>query len=157
MDPEEAEQQFLRHVKASRSSKYKSAMLKESQHRAPIKHVDFDTRKSLFNTTNGTINLATGELIPHDRTLLISKIAHAEYTDKIDYPLWEKFLDDIFNSDKDLIRYIQKVRWILHDREHAGTMRVFSSTGRGATEKSTFLDIISEILGDYAVNISLKP
>lgn len=151
-DLDEAEKQYVKHLKASRSSKSKIAMLKESEHRVPITPDELDTHNSLLCVTNGVINLRTGELLPHDKKHLISKICYTEYTDKIDYPLWEKFLLEIFDGDRDLIRYIQKaVGYSLtgSTQEHCA----FFLYGTGRNGKSTFVDTINGILGDYAVNI----
>ena len=152
MDREESEKSYRRHVKASRSSKGKIAMLKEAEHRVPIMPAGLDKHTSLLNVTNGIINLRTGELLPHDRKYLLSKICYTEYTDKIDYPLWEKFLSEIFDGDHDLIRYVQKaIGYSL-----TGSVQeqcAFFLYGTGRNGKSTFLDVIGEIMGDYAVNI----
>ena len=152
MDLEDAEKQYVKHTKNSRSSKSKTAMLKESEHKLPILQDELDRQKSLFNATNGTLNLRTGELLPHDRLQYISKISYAEYTDKIDCPLWDKFLSEIFDGDADLIRYIQKaIGYSLTGSTQEQC--VFFLYGTGSNGKSTFLDIITEILGEYAVNI----
>ena len=39
---------------------------------------------------------------------LLQKIGLAEFTEKIDCPIWNQFLNDIFHHDKELIRFIQK-------------------------------------------------
>lgn len=152
MDVEEYERQFLKHIKLTRSNKAKTAMLKEAEHHVAILPDDLDQHKSLLNVVNGMINLRTGELLAHDREQYITKISPVEYTDKIDCPLWDSFLNDIFNHDKDLIRYVQKaVGYSIcgSTREHC----VFFCYGNGRNGKSTFLDVLSEMLGDYAVNI----
>ena len=151
-DEDEAEKQFLKHIKSSRSNKAKTAMIKETEHRVPVLPSQLDTSSSLLNTTNGIINLRTGELLPHDSTKMLSKIAFTEYTDKIDHPIWDSFLETTFQGDKDLIRYIQKaIGYSL-----TGSVQeqcAFFCYGEGLNGKSTFLDTISDIMGDYAINI----
>lgn len=151
-DSEEMEKAFNKHLKQSRSSRSKDSMIKESQHRTPITPDQFDKNESLLNTPNGIINLRTGELQPHSIEKYITKITNCEYTDKIDHPLWDQFLSDIFAGDADLIRFIQKaVGYSL-----SGSTRedcAFFCYGTGRNGKSTFLDIISDVLGDYATNI----
>lgn len=149
---DESEKAFNKHLKQSRSNRSKDSMIKESQHHVPIMPDQLDTHKSLLNTPNGIINLRTGELDPHDKDRFITKITNCEYTDKIDHPLWDSFLSDIFGGDKDLIRYIQKsVGYSL-----SGSTReqcAFFCYGTGRNGKSTFLGTISDALGDYATNI----
>lgn len=151
-DPEDAEKSFMKHLKQSRSSRAKDSMIKESQHRAPITPAQLDTHQSLLNTPNGIINLRTGELLPHDQNQYITKITNTEYTDKIDCPLWDQFLKDIFNDDADLIRYIQKaVGYSLTGSTKEDC--AFFCYGTGRNGKSTFIDVISDALGDYGTNI----
>ena len=151
-DPEKAEKDFMKHLKNSRSSKYKSAMIKESEHRLPINPDQLDINKSLLCTPNGIIDLTTGILQPHDPQKFMTKITNCEYTDKIDYPLWEKFLNEIFGGDQELIRYMQKaIGYSL-----TGSVKeqcLFFCYGNGQNGKSTFIETISDALGDYATNI----
>jgi putative DNA primase/helicase len=151
-DVSAAKKEYVKHAKLSRSSKAKTNMLTESQHRVPVNYAQLDRHPSLLCVLNGELNLKTGSLQAHDKSHLITKIAHTEYTDKMDHPLWDKFLTEIFGGDKELIRYIQKaVGYSLTGltQEHCA----FFLYGTGRNGKSTFLDIITEMLGDHAVNI----
>jgi putative DNA primase/helicase len=112
----------------------------------------FDKDKHLLNVQNGYINLKTGDLHNHDREKYFSKIASIEYTDKIDYPLWNDFLHDIFDGNQDLINYIQRaVGYSLSGSTEEQVMFILYGNGRNG--KSVFLDIITEILGNYTTNI----
>ncbi|MCL2461383.1 MAG: phage/plasmid primase, P4 family [Defluviitaleaceae bacterium] len=149
---DEIEKQFMKHIKASRSNKGKTAMVNESKHRTPVTPDMFDRRTDLLNVTNGLLNLRTGELAPHDREKMITMIANAEYTDKIDAPMWSAFLQRIFAGDAELIRFIQKaVGYSI-----TGSVQedcAFFCYGSGRNGKSVFLDVLSYLLGDYAINI----
>jgi putative DNA primase/helicase len=152
IDTDEMEKQFLKHVKQSRSSRSKDAMIKEAQHRVPIMPAQLDTHTSLLNTPNGIVNLRTGELTLHDIGKYITKITNCEYTDKIDCPQWDRFLLDVFDNDGDLVHYIQKsVGYSLTGSTKEDC--AFFCYGTGRNGKSTFLDILSDTLGDYATNI----
>ena len=152
VDMDEYEKQFLKHLKQSRSNKNKTAMLKESEHRSPILPEQFDRHKNMLNTPNGTINLKTGELMLHDKEKYITKITNAEYTDKIDAPMWENFINDIFNGDKELIKFMQKsIGYSITGSTSEDC--AFFCYGTGRNGKSTFLETIRELLGDYSTNI----
>ncbi len=152
MDTDDAEKAFMKHLKQSRSSRAKDSMVKEAQHRVPITTDQLDNHQSLLCTPNGIINLRTGELMPHDASKYITKITNCEYTDKIDYPLWENFLNDIFDGDTELIHYIQMaIGYSLTGSTKEDC--AFFCYGTGRNGKSTFLDLISDALGDYATNI----
>ncbi|OLS02900.1 phage/plasmid primase, P4 family [Tissierella creatinophila] len=149
---EEEEKAFLKHLKYTRNSRGKTNMLKESEHRLSILPSEFDSKKDIFNTINGVVSLRDGNLEEHNYEQYLSKISSIEYTDKIDTPMWEEFLKQIFDNDMELIEYIQKAVGY----SMSGSTKeqcVFFCYGNGRNGKSTFLDIISEIMGDYATNI----
>lgn len=146
---------FRKHIRATRSSKSKNAMITEAQHRVSIMPNDFDRFKFLLNAKNGVIDLAKDRIIPHDKQLLITKLAGSEIAETADCPLWEKFLNDIFCGDRDLIRYIQKAAGY----SLSGSTQeqcVFFLFGNGSNGKSTFLEIIRAMMGDYCVNAQVE-
>ncbi len=152
MDEEKAQEFLRKHIKTSRGSNGKTNMLKESQHLLPIQPESFDRDNHLINVQNGYIDLKTGTLHDHDKDKFFTKIATVEYTDKIDCPLWDDFLMQIFDGNRPLINYMQRaVGYSL-----SGSIQeqmLFILHGNGRNGKSVFLDIITEMLGNYTVNI----
>src|SRR5699024_7015403 len=108
VDEEEAEKLFRRHLKATRNHNGKTNMIKESQHLLPIDLEEFDNDPYLFNVQNGYLDLKTGNLNDHDKNKHFTKISNVEFTDKADCPLWDDFLNQIFDGDKELIDYLQR-------------------------------------------------
>jgi len=152
VDEEEALKNFQKHIKASRSNRGKTAMLKEVEHHLPVSTEDFDRDKSAFNVQNGYIDLIGGTLNEHDRKKMFTKISNVEFTDKIDCPRWLDFLNEIFEYDQELIDFIQKsVGYSLSGSTREQCMFVLFGNGRNG--KSVFMDIINDILGTYATNI----
>lgn len=147
------EKQFMKHYKKSRSFTGKTNMLKEAEHYSPILPSMLDRKKILLNCRNGIVNLRTGEFMPHCKEEYITKITRCAYDpDASDTPQWDKFLDDIFGGDRDLIRYIQKA--VGYSLSGSTTEQcAFFLYGTGRNGKSTFLEIIRSIMGDYATNI----
>lgn len=147
------EKQFMKHYKKSRSFTGKTNMLKEAEHYSPILPSMLDRKKILLNCKNGIVNLKTGEFLPHCKEEYITKITRCAYNpEAVDTPQWDKFLDDIFGGDRDLIRYIQKaVGYSLSGS--TSEQCAFFLYGTGRNGKSTFLEIIRSIMGDYATNI----
>ncbi len=151
-DEEAAKKALQKHIKYSRGSNGKTNMLKESQHLLPIQPEQFDKDKHLLNVQNGYIELKTGNLHNHDKEKYFSKIASIEYTDKIDYPLWDDFLMQIFDGNRELINYMQRaVGYSLSGSTEEQVMFILYGNGRNG--KSVFLDIITEMLGNYTTNI----
>lgn len=152
VDEDAARKNLQKHIKYSRGSNGKTNMLKEAQHLLPIQVQDFDKDLHLFNVQNGYIDLKAGKLLDHDKEKYFSKISTVEFTDKIDCPLWEQFLDDIFEGDTELIKYIQRaIGYSLSGTTEEQVMFILFGSGRNG--KSVFLDIIGEIFGSYAINI----
>lgn len=143
---------FEKHIKSSRSNKSKNAMLNEVMHHVPILPSQLDRYKAALNTPGGVIDLKSGALAPHDPKNYFTKITAVEYSENADCPRWTAFLDDIFGGDKDLIRYVQKA--VGYSLTGATSEQcAFFLYGTGRNGKSTFLDIIRDIFGDYAANI----
>lgn len=144
------EKLFQRHIKTSRSSKAKTAMKKELQHRVPIVLGQFDRDKYALNTPTGIIDLKQSKLLNHDIEKYITKLTGTGLSDS-DCPQWKAFLDTIFGGDAEMIRYIQKaVGYSLSGSTNEQC--VFFLYGTGRNGKSTFLDTIRAMMGDYAAN-----
>ncbi len=79
------------------------------------------------------------------------KIGLAEFTEKIDCPIWNQFLNDIFHHDKELIRFIQKA--IGYSLTGSTVEQCAFCYGTGRNGKKYVLDTISHMMGSYAVNI----
>ncbi|MFB8509228.1 phage/plasmid primase, P4 family [Enterococcus durans] len=151
-DPEKIEEAFRKHVKRSRGNAGKKAMKEQIMHRMPVLPEEFDSDITLMNTQNGYLNLVDGALHEHDINKMFTRISNIEYTDKIDAPQWEEFLNQIFDNDKELIRYVQKaVGYSLTGSTREQCM--FVLFGAGSNGKSVFLDTISHIMGSYATNM----
>lgn len=152
VEEEDAIKLFQRHVKATRNHNGKVNMIKESEHLLPIATDQFDNDLHLFNVQNGYLDLKNGVLENHRREKYFTKISNVEYTDKADCPMWIKFLNTIFDNDKELINYIQRaVGYSLSGSTEEQMMFILYGNGRNG--KSVFLDIINEIFGSYATNI----
>lgn len=143
---------FEKHEKSSRSNKSKNAMLGEVQHHVPVLPAQLDRHKTSLNTPGGIVDLKTGNLKPHNPDDYFTKITAVEYSENADCPRWISFLDDIFNKDKDLIRYVQKaVGYSLTGS--TSEQCAFFLYGTGRNGKSTFLEVIRDVFGDYSTNI----
>ncbi|MEW4153675.1 phage/plasmid primase, P4 family [Bacillus thuringiensis] len=151
-EEEEMTKALQKHLKSSRGSQKKTNMIKESEHLLPIQPHEFDCEPDLFNVQNGYLDLRTGKLHEHDKTKFFTKVSSVEYTDKMDCPLWMDFLHQIFDGDQQLIEYIQRaIGYSLSGSTEEQVMFILHGNGRNG--KSVFLDVITEIFGNYATNI----
>jgi phage/plasmid-associated DNA primase len=60
---------------------------------------DLDRHRHLLNCPNGTLNLHTGELSPHRREDLLTKVTRGSYVPGTMHPLWEKTLQTFQPDD----------------------------------------------------------
>lgn len=120
----------------------------------PAQREDFDTHPYLMNVENGVIDLKTGELLLHDRDLMLTKLTNIEYKKGADCPNWKAFLESIFKDEKgetdfELIDFIQKsIGYSLTSDISEQVM--FFLYGGGRNGKSTFINTVKSLLGDYA-------
>jgi len=151
---EDMQSKMLKFANKTAGSHNKEAMIKECQHldEIPIGTNMLDSYPDFLNCQNGIVNLRNGELIPHDSSFMMSKITMCDYDMSDKEPaMWMKFLDDVTAGNKSLQEYIQRcVGYSL-----SGSTReqcAYFLYGMGNNGKSTFLDTLADMLGDYAAN-----
>lgn len=152
----EKQKEMFKNINRLYNSSGKEAMLKESQHLigVPVTNEMFDLDDFLFNCQNGVIDLRTGNLIEHNKSLLLNKYSDIEY--KKEYPLlFVNFLHDIFEDNEEIIDYIQKVLGYAMTGS-TKEQKAWFFVGDGSNGKSLLLQIINEVLGDYAATSSAE-
>ncbi|WP_144561659.1 phage/plasmid primase, P4 family [Bacillus mycoides] len=114
----------------------------------PGERAEFDKHKYLLNVENGIVDLKTGKLQQHDRELGLTKITNIAFDENAKCPEWLNFLDQIFQGDKELAEYMQRLIGYSLTGEITEQIMVFL-IGGGSNGKSTFINIIKDIMGDY--------
>jgi len=107
-----------------------------------------DSNPWLLNVRNGTLNVLTGEFAGHRQEDMITKIANVDYDPQADCPLWKQFIREIMDYKTEVINFLQTASgWAVTGNTEEQTM--FILFGSGANGKTTFLNTILHILGDY--------
>lgn len=110
---------------------------------------DFDKDPRLFNVLNGTIDLRTGQLFEHKKDHYITKLAPVFYSPQSSCPTWLAFLDRIMKGSSPLISFLQRaVGYSLTGL--TSEQCLFFLYGLGANGKSTFIETLTAMMGDYA-------
>ncbi len=123
--------------------------LAQSEESIPISPQELDVNPYLLNCLNCTIDLRTGQLRQHNSRDFITKTIPVEYDPASQCPQWLEFLETIFAFNYDLIRFIQRaVGYTLTG--DVSEQCLFLLHGHGANGKSTLIDIVSMLLGDYS-------
>ncbi len=144
---------YKKHMKKTRSNNSKKAMVKEFEHLVPVSPLELDENKSIINIQNGIFDLDNMKLSEHNPKALCTRMGGASMPDNPKIPeKWLAFLDQIFGSDKELIRYIQKALGYSLSG-NTSEQCAFFLYGTGRNGKSTFLEVVRRIMGDYATNI----
>ena len=110
---------------------------------------DLDSDRWKLNVANGVVDLKSGRLGPSDRKQLHTKVVDVEYDSNAVARIWDGFLDTITGGDNDLAKFLQRaVGYSLtgDTREQA----LFLLHGSGSNGKTTFLEAVRTITGDYA-------
>lgn len=116
---------------------------------------DLDANPALFNIANGVLDLPENKVIPHSPSMKITKLSDVKFEKGAECPLWLKHLATCFSDDLDLIRYFQKLVGYTLCGENSEQIFVFVY-GPGETGKSTTVNIIEKLLGDYAVRTAIE-
>lgn len=143
---------MMRHAKRSQSKTSIDAMiaLARSEPGVYAQLTDFDADPYLLNVANGTIDLRTGQLREHRREDLITKLVPITYDSEAACELWDAFLWRITNRDDALYGYLRRlVGYLLTGLTTEQVLHFLF--GLGANGKSVFIEIVNELLGDYAV------
>jgi putative DNA primase/helicase len=109
----------------------------------------FDTDPMLFAAGNTWIDLETGQPVTPKANTLVSLQSSVRYDPKADCPVFKSFLREIFLDNDALVKFVQRtVGYSLTGRIEEQCF--FPMNGDGANGKSTLLNILSRLLGDYS-------
>lgn len=128
----------------------KTATLKTVQHLAgvTVSTAAFDPESTYLNVTNGVLNYATGELLPHDPKFMMTRMMGAAFDPSASCPEFEEFMARVV-PDAGMRRYVQRaVGYSLLGT--ADQRAMFLIHGPSGTGKSTFMETIATVFGEYA-------
>lgn len=110
-----------------------------------------DRYPDLLNVANGVLELPTGVLHPHDPNLNLSKVTAAAYDPQAQAPEFVKFLERV-QPDAEMREFLARLLGhALSGRIREHILPVFH--GIGANGKSTLVEVVRRLLGDYAATV----
>lgn len=113
-----------------------------------ITHEELDARPWLLNVENGTVDLRTGELLPHDPADLITKQAPVTYDPAATCPLWDSCLMT-WQPDPEVRGFLQRAVGSGATGHPVEVLIV--NYGNGRNGKSRFYGAVAGVLGEYVV------
>jgi len=139
----------------SESNERLRAMVDLAASELPLRPDQLDADPWLLNVENGTIDLRTGTLRPHEPADHLSKLAPVVYDPEARAPTWDAVLERIFGGDPELINYVQRaVGYTLVG--NTSEQALFFVHGTGANGKTTFLETVRVALGEYATQAAFS-
>lgn len=128
-----------------------NAMLNRAKcHEDIIMHTsNFDNNDFLLGCENGVLDLKTDALRPGRREDKILTSTNVIFDASANCDRFLQFLDEIFDGDQNLISFIQRcVGYSLTGSIDEQVL--FMCYGQGANGKSVFLNVLRDIMGEYA-------
>jgi P4 family phage/plasmid primase-like protien len=114
----------------------------------PVSSDALDSDPWALNVRNGTVDLRTGRLQPHGREGLCTKLVNIDFNAAATCPRWLAFLEQIMAGRQELVAFLR--RCIGHALSgDVSSQSLFFLHGTGANGKSTLLDVVLALLGEY--------
>ena len=146
------QEQLEKHAMKSEAVRRRKAMVEALSWERPVwvSPEELDRDSWLMNCGNGTIDLRTGILRPQERKDYITKIANADYIPGAECPRWRRFLGEVMGGNVGLVSFLQRAGgWALTG--DTTEQMLFVLHGGGANGKSTFVNTLLNLLGDYGM------
>jgi len=130
--------------------------LSSSEEKVAMSVNAFDQNPWLLNVENGTIDLQSGKLNFHDRNDFITKKLPVRWNGLDErLPLWKRFLDEATDGDIELQTFLQRaVGYSLTGKTDEEVL--FFVHGPGASGKSTFIEAVKNMMGDYCATADFE-
>lgn len=143
--------EIMRWAKQSQAGSRIREMIRMAQSNRQVSSfsAQLDRDDYLLNAANGTLNLKAGEFYPHERRDLLTKLVPVEYDPDAGCHHWMEFLAQTFGGDEELLGWVQKAMGYALTGD-TSEQCLFMLWGQGRNGKSTFLNTIKQILGDYS-------
>lgn len=129
--------------------------LATSDPRIYIEASALDSDHLLLNVQNGTLDLRSGELRPHRREDLITKIANAEYDPGATHPALETLLGTIGADWADVPAFLARCFGACLTGD-VSTESLFLLQGDGGSGKTTLTEGFSSMMNDYAAKLPFE-
>ncbi len=137
-----------KHARSSEAQHKIKAFIELLKNRRTASPDDFDRDTMLLNCANGTLDLRTGQLRPHDRADMITKLSPVAFDPDAKAPVWGKTISRAL-PEYALRKFVQRAlgHSLTGDNsEHA----LFVAHGGGSNSKSTILEAAMDCMGNYA-------
>jgi len=155
VDEEKVSDQLRKFALKTEGYCHLKAMVRLAEAELPILPDKFDDALWLLNLENGTLDLTTGEFRSHRREDLATKICPVTFDPEATAPEWHAFLDTVTGGDEGLKAFLKRVAGYTLTGDTSERC-IFLLHGAGANGKSTFVNVLQTLLGDYAMSTPIE-
>lgn len=145
---EETKKAYLKFARGLEKNSTVNNVLKQTERLVPVLSNSLDADLWAINCLNGTLDLRTGKLRPHDPADLNTKRIPVVFDPKAKCPKFDEFLRTVLCGNQELIDFIIQYMGITL----TGSIREQCFVvlyGQGDNGKSVLLNIIRTLMGDY--------
>jgi putative DNA primase/helicase len=131
------------------------SMVEASKRKVVVSDTELDNDRGLLTVHNGAIDLRTGTLLPFEKSRMSTRMTDIVYDLSAKCPKWMEFLKMIMANEEDEIRWLQRA--IGYSLTGNGDAKMFTFLyGGGDNGKSTFLETIGILAGEYGQKSSIE-
>ncbi len=148
---EEKRKQYMAFVAKMGDRRFRDRLMKDAADSMRIEATEFDKFPYLINCKNGTYDLKTMEFREHDWQDFLTMQTNFEYSlQDVRCERWEQFIQEVTQNDYHKADYLQRALGysMLGESKEECMFILHGKTTRNG--KSTLLDAIQHLLGDYA-------
>ncbi len=132
----------------SRDGAYAAIELMKAEPSVRVRVEQLDAHPTWLNTPTGTLDLLTGEVWPHRFEDYLTKVTGAAYDPAASCPRWDAFLREVIPSEAVRAFLQRSIGYALTDLTVEQCLWFLYGLGRNG--KSTFINAVRAVLGDYA-------
>ena len=149
---DETRSAFVTRVNGYGKFQNRQTLIRDARECAFVEQGQFDAETRLYNLKNGTLDLETFQLLPHNPDHFLEKISGVYYDPFARSALFDRFINEIMEGDQDKIRYLQ--RW--HGYSLKGTAeeeKMLIELGKTTRNgKGTLNFVMLRMHGDYGIS-----
>jgi P4 family phage/plasmid primase-like protien len=147
-DDTDKQRRLARWAISSQSAARITAMISQAQPHLAVRLEALDADRWLLNCENGTIDLRTGEVRDHDPEDLITKLVPVAFDRGASAPRFRRFLEETLVHG-DVIAFVQRFAgYSLTGDTRERALAILWGSGKNG--KSTLVELLTEVIGDYA-------
>lgn len=133
---------------------FQNRIIKSAEAQLVDEMIELNPYNHYLVVKNGVVDLRTGELLDHSPEHYSTMRAPVAFNPEAETPVrFLRFLDEIFDGNKSLIAYVQRLLGYCLTG-NTTQQEFYILYGEGGNGKNVLIDLVKDILGEYAAEAS---